>query len=165
MPIYEFYCCDCHRIFSFLSRRVGPSRRPPCPRCDRPRLERRVSRFAISKGLSAPDQDGLPEIDEARLERALASMAGEADKINEDDPRQMAGLMRKLYDATGLELGRGMEEAMRRMEAGEDPDQVEEEMGDLLEGEAPLAFDGRSGLKGLRKRLRPPEIDETLYEL
>ena len=165
MPIYEFYCSDCHRIFSFLSRKVGGSRRPACPRCDRPRLERRVSRFAISKGRSEPDQGGLPDIDEARLEQAMASMAGEADEINEDDPRQMAGLMRKLYDATGLQLGQGMEEAIRRMEAGEDPDQVEEEMGDLLEGEDPFTFDGQSGLKGLRRRFKPPEVDETLYEL
>lgn len=165
MPIYEFYCSDCHRIFSFLSRRVGSSRRPACPRCERPRLERRVSRFAISKGRSEPDQDGLPDIDEARLEQAMASMAGEADRIDEDDPRQMAGLMRKLYDATGLELGQGMEEAIRRMEAGEDPDQIEEEMGDLLEGEDPLASGGRCDLKRLRKRFRPPEVDETLYEL
>jgi putative FmdB family regulatory protein len=165
MPIYEFYCPDCHRIFSFLSRRIRPSRRPACPRCDRPRLERRASRFAISKGLSAPDQDGSPEIDEARFERALASMAGEAEKIDEDDPRQLAGLMRRLYGATGLELGQGMEEAIRRMEAGEDPDQIEQEMGGLLEGEAPLSLDGRSGLQRLRKRFRPPEIDETLYEM
>ena len=92
-------------------------------------------------------------------------MAGEADEINEDDPRQMAGLMRNLYDATGLQLGQGMEEAIRRMEAGEDPDQVEEEMGDLLEGEDPFTFDGQSGLKGLRRRFKPPEVDETLYEL
>jgi hypothetical protein len=58
-----------------------------------------------------------------------------------------------------------MEEAIRRMEAGEDPDQIEQEMGDLLEGEAPLALDGRSGLQRLRKRFTPPEIDETLYEM
>lgn len=165
MPIYEFYCSDCHRIFNFLSRKVGTSRRPACPRCGRPRLERRVSRFAISKGRSEPDQGGLGEIDEARLEQAMASMAGEAEKMNEDDPRQMAGLMRRLYDATGLQLGSGMEEAIRRMEAGEDPDQIEDEMGDLLEDEDPFAFTGQPGLKGLRRRFTPPEVDETLYEL
>ena len=165
MPIYEFYCSDCHRIFNFLSRRVGDSRRPTCPRCERPRLERRVSRFAISKGRSEPEADGLPDFDEARLEKAMAAMAGEADRLDENDPRQMAGLMRKLYDTTGLQLGRGMEEAIRRMEAGEDPDKIEEEMGDLLEGEDPFTFDGQAALKGLRRRLAPPEVDETLHEL
>ena len=95
----------------------------------------------------------------------MASMAGEAEKINEDDPRQMAGLMRRLYDATGLHLGSGMEEAIRRMEAGEDPDQIEDEMGDLLEDEDPFALTGQPGLKGLRKRFTPPQVDETLYEM
>ena len=95
----------------------------------------------------------------------MASMADEAENINEDDPRQMAGLMRSLYDATGLQLGQGMEEAIRRMETGEDPDQIEEDMGDLLEGEDPFALGGQPGLKGLRKRFSPPEVDETLYEM
>ena len=35
MPIYEFYCRDCHRVYSFLSRSVAPDRRPPCPKCGR----------------------------------------------------------------------------------------------------------------------------------
>ena len=165
MPIYEFYCSACHRIFNFLSRKAGTSRRPACPRCGKPRLERRVSRFAISKGRSEPDQDGMPDIDETRLEQAMAAMAGEAEKVNEDDPRQMAGMMRRLYDATGLQLGPGMEEAIRRMEAGEDPDQIEEEMGDLLEDEDPFGMTGQPDMKGLRKRLAPPEVDETLHEL
>jgi putative FmdB family regulatory protein len=165
MPIYEFYCSDCHRIFNFLSRKVAAARRPACPRCGKSRLERRVSRFAISRGRAEPDADGMPDIDEARLEQAMASMAGEAEKINEDDPRQMAGLMRRLYDATGLQLGPGMEEAIRRMEAGEDPDQVEQELGDALEEEDPFALGEQRGLKGLRRRFRPPEVDDTLYEM
>ena len=45
----------------------------------------------------------------------------------------MAKMMRKLSDATGMKFGESMEEAMRRMEAGEDPDKIEDEMGDLLD--------------------------------
>ena len=33
MPIYEFACPRCRRIFSFLSRRVNPSHTPACPKC------------------------------------------------------------------------------------------------------------------------------------
>jgi hypothetical protein len=61
-----------------------------------------------------------------------------------------------------------MEEAMRRMEAGEDPDRIEEEMGSLLEEEEPEFGEpeGSPGRLGsLRRRLRPPQVDETLYEL
>jgi len=56
----------------------------------------------------------------------------EAENVNEDDPKQMASLMRKFTSKTGINLGDSMEEAISRMEAGEDPDQVEKEMGDQL---------------------------------
>jgi len=57
-----------------------------------------------------------------------------------------------------------MEEALRRLERGEDPDRIEEEMGDLLEAEEPFLFDGKGpGAKGGKKSR--PRVDETLYEL
>ncbi len=170
MPIHEFYCPDCHRIFNFLARRPNVSKRPACPCCTRTHLERRISRFAISKRQSeaaqAPDDMDLPPgLDEAKMERVLTEMASEAENINENDPRQMARMMRKLYNGTGLSLGEGMDEAMRRMETGEDPDAIEADMGDLLENEDFLFGKGKSGLKGMARRLRPPEVDETLYDL
>jgi putative FmdB family regulatory protein len=170
MPIHEFYCPDCHRVYNFLARRPNVTRCPSCPRCSRPKLERKVSKFAISKGLteSAEGPDGMdfpPGLDEAKMERVLAEMAGEAESINEDDPRQMARMMRKLYDGTGLPLGEGMEEAMRRMEAGEDPDTIEADMGDLLDNDDMLFGPGKPGLKNITRRLRPPEVDEKLYDL
>ncbi len=172
MPIYEFYCADCHRVFNFFARRPNTTKRPACPRCGRPKLERKVSRFAISKGRSEPEAGGGPmdDVDEAKLERAMEEMAREADHLDEDDPRQMARMMRKLHDAAGLPVGEGMEEAIRRMEAGEDPDQIEEDLGDLLEQEDPfLGEDGgpqpEAGLRRLSRKLRPPEVDEELHEL
>jgi putative FmdB family regulatory protein len=166
MPIYEFYCPDCHTIFSFLARSAGGRKRPSCPRCDRPKLEKRVSSFAISKGRSEPaGEEGFPDLDEAGMERAMASLAREAEGISEDDPRAMARLMRKFYQSSGMPMGEGMAEAMRRMEAGEDPEQIEEELGDLLEDEEALLGGKKPGIKGLRRRLRPPDVDDTLYEL
>jgi len=50
------------------------------------------------------------------MEKAMQTLASEAESINEEDPRQAANLMRKLTDMTGLELGPGMTEALRRME-------------------------------------------------
>ena len=76
-------------------------------------------------------------------------------------------MMRKLYESTGMKLGDKMEEAIRRMESGEDPDKIEEEMGDFLDEEDPL-FGGEptsAKFKGLSKKLRPPQVDETLYDL
>jgi len=166
MPIYEFYCADCHRIFSFLARGSAAAKKPACPRCGKRGLVRQASRFAVSRGRPEPagEADGLDGLDESRLEQAMASMSGDLDKLDQDDPRQMASLMRKLYSASGLALGPSMDEAIRRLEAGDDPDEIEEEMGDALEQEDPFAAGGPAGLKNLRRRL-PPSRDETLYEL
>jgi hypothetical protein len=104
----------------------------------------------------------MPDMDESKLEQAMNILAKEAENINEDDPRQAANLMKKLSDMTGLNLGPGMEEALARMEAGEDPEQIEAEMGDLLEGEDPFSFKEKT-YKLLRER--PPKVDDELYYL
>jgi putative FmdB family regulatory protein len=169
MPIYEFYCCDCHRVFKFLARRQGIDRRPACPRCERPELEKQVSLFAVSRGRKEVDagEDGEPELDldEDKMERAMELLEREASDLDEDDPRQAAHLMRRLYDSTGLRLGPAMEEAIQRMESGEDPDAIEEQMGDALEAEDPFLGAGVKGIRGLRRRLLPPEVDDKLYDL
>lgn len=171
MPVYEFYCPDCHTVFNFFSRRVDTTSRPDCPRCARKELSRRVSLFAISKGRpESEDDEGLPAgMDEEKMMRAFESMAGDFDNVDENDPKQAARMMRRLFDATGMKLGDGMADAIRRMEAGEDPDQIEQEMGDLLEQEDPFAGTGVKSslpsLKELRRGLLPPKRDETWYPL
>jgi len=167
MPVYEFYCGDCHAIFNFLSRAGLPARRPTCPRCGRPELERQVSRFAISKNRSEPAADGLPAgMDEAKMEQAMMALAGEMDGIDENDPRAMAQFMRKFTALTGMELGEEAQEAMSRLEAGEDPEQVEAELGDLFGDEGNLdGLFGKGKLAKLKRRLAPPEHDDTLYPL
>ncbi|HOK06928.1 MAG TPA: zinc ribbon domain-containing protein [Syntrophales bacterium] len=165
MPIYEFYCHKCNTVYNFFSKTVNTEKIPNCPRCGRVRLKRQMSVFAkISRGREGEGEaDDLPPIDEARMEKAMSLLAGEAERINEDDPRQAADLMRKLSEATGIHLGPAMEEALRRMERGEDPERIEEEMGDLLEAEEPFLFSPPK-TKG-RGRREPPKVDETLYDL
>lgn len=164
MPIYEFYCEDCHTVYSFFSLRINTEKIPACPKCPRTRLERQASVFAVSKNLTedqAGDEPDLSGMDEAKLERAMEMIAREAENMNEDDPRQAAQLMRKLRDVTGLDFGEGMDEALARMEAGEDPEQVEADMGDVFEN---MDFAGM-GAKKMRMALRPPARDETIYDL
>ena len=59
--------------------------------------------------------------------------------------------MRKISDATGLSLGPQMEEALRRMEKGEDPERIEEEMGELLEGDDLFHLKGPSRKREQKK--------------
>jgi putative FmdB family regulatory protein len=167
MPFYEFYCEECHTLFKFFSRRVNTETRPTCPKCGRPELERRPSTFAISKG-QREDTGDIPNIDDARMEQALASMAGEMEGFDEDNPKAAAQMMRRLFEVGGMRMGSGMEEAMRRIEAGEDPDQVEADLGEVLEEEDPLALKGVGGTRNiseLRRRYLPPKVDDGLYEL
>ncbi len=162
MPIYEFFCNDCNTIFNFFSRTINTTKVPGCPKCDNPALSRQVSLFAVTgRAKEEGDMDDLP-IDESKMEKAMEILGREAENINEEDPRQAANLMRRMSDMTGLKLGPGMEEALARMERGEDPDRIEAEMGDLLEGEEPFILPGKKGGPGIR---RPPRRDETLYDL
>ena len=145
MPIYEFYCKDCNTIFNFFSKTVNTTKKPKCPKCKTRTLTRQVSLFAFTgKAKEEGDISDLP-FNESKMEQAMQMLAGEADKINEDDPRQAANLMRKLSDMTGLELGEGLDEALRRMEKGEDPEEIEAEMGDILEQEDPFSLSGKKG--------------------
>ena len=178
MPIYEFYCPHCHRVMSFLSRGVNTEKTPACPRCRKPDLSRRASSFAISKGRKEeprPETPPGPDIDEARLEKAMEALAGDMESIDENDPKQGAHLMRKLFSATGMPVAAGMEEALRRMEAGEYPEKIEEEMGDVFEQD-PFGglLGGEGGEKdpdagrknlGRLRRMLPPTHDPELYEL
>ena len=111
MPIYEFYCAECHMVFNFYSRTINTDKRPLCPKCGRIKLSRQMSSFAVIRGAKEDSDTGLPDIDESKLEKAMGALASEAEGIDEDDPRQAAKLMRKLTQMTGLELGAGMEEA------------------------------------------------------
>ena len=155
MPIYEFYCDHCHTIFSFFSRTVNTRKAPGCPKCNKTKLSRQVSVFAVTgRAKEDGDMDDLP-FDEGQMEKAMQMLAGEAEKINEDDPRQAAQLMRKLSGMTGLDLGDSMEEALSRMEQGEDPEQIEAEMGDLLEGEDPFNFKKKKGRLAAARQTRP----------
>jgi putative FmdB family regulatory protein len=158
MPIYEFYCSPCNTVFSFFSRGVNTKKIPRCPVCRLP-LKRQLSLFARGSGKR---DEGESSIDDTKMEKAMAMLASETERLDENDPRQAAQLMRKLSDATGLSLGSGMEEALRRLEKGEDPDLIEEEMGDLLDGEEPFMAQEK-GRKD--RRQAKPRVDETLYDL
>ncbi len=169
MPIYEFYCPGCHVLFNFFSSRVDTETTPGCPKCDRERLERRPARFAMIK--SRPETEDLESdpfggLDEQQLERAMESLAGEFEGLeDEEDPRQMARFFRRFGEATGMALGPRMQEMLGRLEAGEDPDLLEQELGDGLEDDDDsLAewFQVKKQAQAFRKR-RPRQDDELYF--
>lgn len=162
MPIYEFYCRKCDTIYNFYSSRINTDKIPLCPHCKDARLERQMSIFSSISSSGNADDSTIPDYDESKMEKALNMLAEESGRINEDDPKQAATLMRKLSEASGMKLGAGMEEALSRMERGEDPETIEAEMGDLLEGEEPFVMEEKKKSKTGGNK---PKVDEKLYEL
>jgi len=98
----------------------------------------------------------------------MESMSREAEGLDENNPRQIAKMMRKLHDVSGMPLDAKANEAIRRMEAGESPEKIEEEMGDVF-GETGPDFDSPSDAASAgprrKSRRRPPAVDEKLYDM
>ncbi|MEA3207989.1 MAG: hypothetical protein QOE70_1046 [Chthoniobacter sp.] len=172
MPIYEFYSPDNHKIYSFYARSLAyAGRTPRCPDGARHRMERIFSSFAITG--RAKEKPETPEggPDDARMEAAMAEMEREFGGMDSEnpDPRQLARMMRKMSALSGEKVPGEMEEMMRRMEAGEDPEKLEEEFGDAVEGFDPLGGGGEAeagaGIKARLRALRRPTRDPVLYEM
>jgi putative FmdB family regulatory protein len=171
MPIYEYLCIPCNRVFNFLSPTVNPSHLPTCPKCGSRNLKKMLSRFAFvgrtrkasgekagaepaaaAVGAGAPSGADAPTpFDDPRVEQEMERLMQDAEGIDEDDPRQIGRLMRRLTELTGEKLDPEMATALRRLEAGEDPEKIEADMGDLL---------GEDGVGGPGA---PPSHDDGLY--
>src|SRR5207249_2172709 len=140
MPIYEFACPKCRRIFNFLSKRLNPDRLPICPRCGNKKMLKQMSRFAMTKGLKEPaaksddaGEEPMPDMDDPRVMRAMSELERDMEHLDENNPKHMAHMMRKMKDLMppGI-VPKELDVAIKRLEAGEDPEKIEEDMGDLL---------------------------------
>ncbi len=166
MPIYEFYCPDCHTVYNFFSARIDIAASPDCPRCRRRQLARKPSTFATLKHQGEDEDAGDPfsGLDESKLEGAMESLMQEMGGLeNEEAPRAMGRLMRRFGELSGLEMGDRMEEMIQRMEAGEDPESLEEDMGDDVDGDDFSDFFKLKKAVGARQRR--PRVDDELYFL
>lgn len=160
MPIYEFLCGACNRIFSFHSFKVAPEKTPTCPKCGATDLDRVPSRFGVAAKTdpSGPAGGADGDFDDPRVEREMMRFAAELENMDENDPRAMAAAVRKMTEIAGEPVTPAMEEMIRRLEAGEDPEKVEEEMGDAIEEE--MGEDGGGGFSGAA-----PTRDSGLYPM
>lgn len=180
MPFYEFYCPDNHTVYTFFARSTRwAGRVPRCPDPAHPgaRLEKKVSRFAFTGLARERGEDGGAEPEDPAMLQAMAAMEKEFAGLSEEnpDPRQLGRLMRRMGDLMGTGWNAGMEEMARRLEAGEDPEKLEEQFGDALDesmggGEDIGSGDGDEGRGGRsrwlsRWRLQGPRRDPRTYEM
>src|SRR5213592_1847664 len=143
MPIYEFACPKCRRIFNFLSKRLDPDRLPACPRCGNKKMVKQMSRFATTKGLKEPaakgdadagDEGPMPDFDDPRMMRAMSELERDMEHLDENNPRHMAHMIKKMKDLMPPgTMPAELDTAIKRLEAGEDPEKIEEDMGPILE--------------------------------
>lgn len=116
MPIYEYHCNGCGRRISIFLRSIQSSAAAACPSCGSRDLARLISRVAVVRS------------EESRLDD-LASDASLAD-LDERDPRSLARWARRMGREMGEDLGPEFDEVVERLEAGEMPDDMDEEGGE-----------------------------------
>ena len=180
MPIYEYYCPDNHKIYQFYAKTLAQGQRVPrCPDNPKLRMVKLISPFAVT-GKAREAAGGAPggaaadaAADDPRLEAAMSSMEREFANVDENDPRAMGRMMRRMAELTGEPVGGEMEEVVRKLEEGADPDSLEDSMGGLegeAEGPGPDAGTpeesggGPPAKRRPRTRLQPPERDPGLYD-
>jgi len=173
MPIYEYFCPDNNRIYQFFAKTVAQGETTPkCPDDPNFRMIKMVSSFAIqgavrksvganpagaSGSAEQGDEGGAPAADDPRMEAAMAQMEAEMGSIDENDPRAMGRIMRRMSELTGEPLEGEMEEMVRKLEEGQDPEAIEAEMGDML-GDDPEGGGMGGGFGGA------PSRDPNLYD-
>ena len=130
MPIYEYRCQDCHRRVSVFWRTFSEAETgaATCPRCGGTHLTRLVSRVRVIRS------------EESRLDDL--SDFGDLPDFDENDPKSLGRWMRKMSAEVGEDLGPEFDEVVGRLEAGEDPEEIEKSIPDLM-GDA-----GGGGLDG-----------------
>jgi hypothetical protein len=172
MPIYEYYSPDTNKVYSFFARgSVTTEIVPRCPDNPDARMRKQISGFAVIGRSKEKPAEGEGDLDDPRMEAAMAELEREMAGMDEEnpDPRQMGQLMRKMSDMTGEKLPGVMEEMVRRLEAGEDPEKLEDEYGEMEELED-FGLSGDENEEALSpgamlRRMRGPVKDPELYEL
>jgi putative FmdB family regulatory protein len=148
MPIYEYYCPACKRKVSVFFRSFSAAEdatSAACPRCGGRNLSRRFSRVRVLKHSGgatgsdfAADSDdfGGDDDDDMSDLGGFGDMEKMMAGVDENDPRSIARFARQMQTQSGEEIEPEMDEALTRIERGEDPDKV---LDDFDEGDLPAA--------------------------
>ena len=88
------------------------------------------------------------------------------------DPKQMGTLMRKMCEYSGERMDEPMEEVIRKLEEGMNPEELEDRMGNFMGDESDDGMggfeqkDGEESMKSRLKKLltKTPKRDPQLYE-
>ena len=100
-----------------------------------------MSAFAMPRGTKEPAGMGegenadplAPDMDDPRVMRVMNELERDMDHLDENNPKHMAHMMRKMKEMMPPgAVPKDLETAIKRLEAGEDPEKIEADMGDVL---------------------------------
>ncbi len=136
MPIYEYYCRDNHTIYQFYAKTIAQGATTPrCPDNPKFRLQKILSAFAITGGGASDEStekkpaDAADSVEDRRLDAAMDSMEKEFSGLDENNPKAMAHMMRRMSEVSGEKMNGQLEEVVRKLEEGADPDSLEDALG------------------------------------
>ena len=118
MPVYDYACQGCNnRVGIRQSYAEYGVKKVTCPLCGSKNLKRLINKVRIAKS------------EDRRLDdMSDPSFLGDVD---ENDPKSMARAMRKMGAEMGEDLPPEFSEITDRLEAGEDPESIEQSMPEL----------------------------------
>lgn len=165
MPIYEYYCAENHTVYQFYAKTLKQGRTiPKCPDNAAYRLQKMVSGFAVTSGGKSDAPPPTPPVsggdagEDARMEAAMGAMESEFASVDENDPRAMARMMRRMAELTGEKIDAEAEEVVRKLEEGADPESLEEALGGEAACQMPDPYDDGMGLgSGPEEKPEPKE--------
>lgn len=118
MPNYDYRCQDCRkRATIYLTYEEYDRAQVSCPHCGGQNLTRLIGRVRIAKS------------EDARLDDLADPSVW--DNLDEDDPRSLARMMRKMGNELGEDMPAEFDEVVDRLEAGESPEEIESSMPEL----------------------------------
>jgi hypothetical protein len=105
-------------------------------------MVKEVSPFAALKGAAEPAAalasdgapDGMPDMEDPRVQNVMREMERDMGNLDENNPKHMAHMMRKMQDLMPADaMPKEMNDAIKRLEAGEDPEKIEADMGEIFD--------------------------------
>ena len=118
MPTYDFICNKCNQRFDvFLTFAEYGKKKVYCTHCKSQNVRRRMTKVRIAKS------------DDSRMSSMADDFAGF--ESMDDDPKEMARMMKKMGNEMGDELPPEFNEVVDRLESGQSPDEIESAIPDL----------------------------------
>jgi hypothetical protein len=169
MPIYEFYCPANNRIYQFFARTQIQGRTvPACPDNPKYSMQKVLSSFAVVGRKAGAAGEGAPVagLDDARMEVAMGAMEKEMAGADQSDPRAMGRMIRRMAEISGERMEGDMEEVVRKLEEGADPESLDAQLGDCQAGEIPAGPEGGPAQARTPRNavLAKPTLDPRLHD-